>query len=58
MTQYSCDYDNLAPQGCTQYFFGAQKTTDIVKTFNYDGGVHLADQNQQICVRRERGVCK
>eukprot|EP00093_Oithona_nana_P004333 04333.XXX_140302_138918_1 [CDS] Oithona nana genome sequencing. len=58
VTQYSCDYDNLAPQGCTQYFFGAQKTTDIVKTFNYDGGVHLADQNQQICVRRERGVCK
>ncbi len=21
-TQYSCDYRNLAPQGCTQYFFG------------------------------------
>ena len=49
ITQYSCDYNNLAPSGCTQYFFGP--TTDTVKTFNYDGGTHLADQDQNICVR-------
>ena len=58
MTQYSCDYNNLAPEGCTQYFFGDQQTTAVVKTFNFDGGSHLADQNQNICVRRERGICK
>ena len=56
MTQYSCDYNNLAPTGCTQYYFGAQ--TDTVQTYNFDGGQHLANQNQNICVRRERGNCK
>ena len=28
-----------------------------VKTFNYDGGRHLANQDQIICVRRESGSC-
>ena len=23
VTQYDCAFDNLAPAGCTQYFFGA-----------------------------------
>ncbi len=49
VTQYSCDFNNLAPDGCTQYFFGM--TTDIIKTYNYDGGEHLANQNQNVCVR-------
>ena len=49
VTQYSCDYDNLAPQGCTQYFFG--NVMDTVQTFNFDGGQHLANQRQAICVR-------
>ena len=49
ITQYDCNYDNLAPDGCTQYFFGS--TTDLVKTYNFDGGQHLASQDQNICVR-------
>ena len=49
ITQYSCDYNNLAPEGCTQYFYGS--TTGSVKTYNFDGGQQLADQNQNICVR-------
>jgi len=56
ITQYDCNYDNLAPDGCTQYFFGA--ATDLVKTYNFDGGQHLASQDQNICVRRERGTCQ
>eukprot|EP00093_Oithona_nana_P004330 04330.XXX_134142_132652_1 [CDS] Oithona nana genome sequencing. len=56
ITQYDCNYDNLAPDGCTQYFWGA--TNDIVKTYNFDGGAHLASQNQNICVRRERNTCR
>ena len=58
ITQYDCNYDNLAPSGCTQYFFGSD--TGMVQSFNYDGGsgTHLADQNQNMCIRRERGVCK
>ena len=55
VTQFACDHPNLAPPGCTQYFYG--QDTGVVKTFNYDGGLHLAKQNQKICVRRERGVC-
>ncbi len=49
VTQYNCDYDNLAPQGCTQYFFGSD--TGILKTYNFDGGLHLANQDQAICIR-------
>ena len=53
VTQYDCNYNNLAPKGCTQYFFNPNSDTGTVKTFNYDGGAHLADQNQNICVRYE-----
>lgn len=56
ITQYDCEYDNLAPDGCHQYFFGP--TSDLVKTYNFDGGQHLASQDQNICVRRERGYCQ
>lgn len=49
ITQYSCNFLNLAPDGCTQYFFGA--TSDTVQTFNYVGGQHLANQDQNICIR-------
>ena len=49
MTQYACDFSNLAPTGCTQYFYGS--TTDSVQTYNFAGGQHLANQQQQICVR-------
>ena len=51
ITQYDCDYNNLAPDGCTQYFWGA--TSDVVRTYNFqnDPARHLADQNQNICIR-------
>ena len=49
ITQYNCDYPNLAPEGCTQYYYGM--STNIVNSFNYYGGTHLSDQNQNICVR-------
>lgn len=55
MTQYSCDYDNLAPQGCDQYYFG--DTSGQIQSFNYDN-MHLADQHQNICIRREANNCK
>ena len=32
--------------------------TGIIKSYNYDGGVHLADQQQKICFRREDGKTK
>jgi len=58
VTQYSCDFVNLAPEGCVQYYFGS--TTGMVQNYNYDNGngVHLANQDQSICIRRERGQCR
>ncbi|XP_059097890.1 uncharacterized protein LOC131892135 [Tigriopus californicus] len=56
VTQYSCDYNNLAPDGCTQYFFGAM--TDVVQSYNFAGGHHLANQNHLFCVRREANKCR
>ncbi len=56
ITQYTCDFNNLAPDGCTQYYFGSSSQT--VQTYNFDGGQHLARQDQNICVRRERGQCR
>jgi len=61
ITQYSCDYENLAPSGCTQYHF-ASEASNYVQTFNYQTGrgvgKHLANQDQTICVRRESGNCR
>ncbi len=54
MTQFRCDFPNLAPPGCTQWFFGAP--SGAVQTFNF-GGRHLAVQDQSICARREAGFC-
>jgi hypothetical protein len=51
VTQYDCNYENLAPTGCTQYFFGS--ASQSVQTYNFAGGQHLANQKQQICVRQD-----
>ena len=36
------------------------ETNGVVESFNFNNGAghHLADQNQAICVRRERGNCR
>ena len=57
VTQYSCDYDNLAPAGCDQYFYGSGATGQI-ESYNFAGGRHLANQKQTVCIRRERGNCR
>jgi hypothetical protein len=57
VTQYSCNYNNLAPSGCDQYFFGPTATNQI-ESFNFAGGRHLANQHQTVCIRREAGNCR
>ena len=49
INQWTQGFNNLAPQGCLQWFFGNE--TGTVRSFNFDGGTHLANQNQNICVR-------
>jgi len=61
VSQYACDYENLAPTGCDQYHFGSD-ATNYIRTFNFQSGRgvgrHLANQHQSICIRRETGMCK
>lgn len=54
VSQYSCDFGNKAPSGCVQYFTG---TSGVITTFNWANKVHLANQAQKVCVRRERNQC-
>jgi len=56
VTQYDSGYDNLAPFGCTQYFWKQDSDSDgkgTIQSYNWGGDKHLADQNQVICIRRE-----
>ena len=45
--QIPCDYENRAPPGCLQYFFGLNVVDGVdgvggvIKSFNFDGGYHL-----------------
>ena len=57
VSQLSCNDENLPPMGCTQYYYGTGGV-NLVRTFNFDGGRHLANQKQVICVRREAGNCR
>lgn len=51
VSQISCnDRVNRAPPGCTQWHRGNSGTGQI-KTFNFDNGLHLANQKQVMCVR-------
>jgi hypothetical protein len=54
VSQHSSTAWYRAPPDCTQYMTG---TTGYIKSFNYDSGVHLANQNYQICIRAERNMC-
>jgi hypothetical protein len=56
VTQFDCGSNNLAPSGCTQWFYG--QDTAVVTSYNWDGSYHLADQNQVACIRREKGNCR
>lgn len=60
ISQISCFSQWLAPQGCTQYFTG---TSGYIYSYNYNpttpsSSVQLANQQQSICFRRERGYCR
>jgi len=67
VTQYSCEFSNLAPSGCLQYYYGVNAGQDnqqmpltdgTVESFNFAGKIHLANQNQNICIRRELNRCR
>ncbi|CAG0925081.1 unnamed protein product, partial [Notodromas monacha] len=53
ISQIPCG-EYVAPSGCLQYF---TSLLGSVKSFNFDGSLHLAHQRYSICVRMEPGFC-
>lgn len=48
-------FTERAPVGCLQYHRGM---TGIIQTMNYaENGRHLAEQDYNICIRQEEGMC-
>jgi hypothetical protein len=58
VSQFECDYNNLAPQGCTQYFYGQDNGKFYSFNYNSGSGYNLANQRQNICFRREASKTK
>jgi len=52
--QFACSEPWKPPMGCTQYFTGSSGT---IASYNYQGGVHLANQHYTNCIRAEQGKC-
>ena len=48
--QYEMGFVNLAPEGCTQYYYDKEDADGILRSYNWQGGIHLADQKQVICI--------
>lgn len=58
--QLECTHRLLPNPGCTQYYWGSTASVAVTSyNFMATAGttVHLANQHQRICVRRERGYC-
>ena len=40
--------------GCSQWFTGV---TGTLQSYNFAGGIHLANQDYTVCIRQEAGYC-
>jgi len=58
ISQINCASAHRAPPGCTQYFTNVAGGVKTFSTFNYSNSIHLANQKQVICFRREQGNCQ
>lgn len=48
-------FTQRAPVGCFQYYTGK---TGVIRTMNFaENGRHLANQDYNICMRQEQGMC-
>lgn len=54
-SQISCKDPHKPPEGCLQYYTAASGT---VQSFNFAGGVHLANQDYEACIRTAQGNCQ
>merc|ERR1711944_7114 len=58
ISQINCVSAHRAPPGCTQYFTNVAGGVKSFSTFNYSKSIHLANQKQIMCFRREQGNCE
>lgn len=61
ISHIECTSQTLPPAGCTKYFWSASGLA-ILTNYNWSatvatGNIHLAQQHERFCVRRERGKC-
>merc|ERR1719412_944093 len=60
ITQIECTSNTLPPTGCTKYFWNTNAGRAVLKSSNYQvstTAIHLAQQHDRYCIRRERGMC-
>ena len=63
VSQIECSSATNPPSGCTKFFWGSGKY--VLTNYNYRGdaavtgnlGIHLANQHERQCIRREKGNC-
>ena len=53
VTQYTSDFNNKAPKGCLQYFFGTERGVITSLNWNSGSGRSMNERNKRICIRRE-----
>ena len=54
ISQISCQAAWAPPPGCLQYFTGV---TGQISSYNFQGGLHLANQLYTNCIRQESNHC-
>ena len=54
ISQISCTAAWRPPEDCMQWFTG---TSNVIYSYNYAGGYHLANQDYNNCIRTEQGYC-
>lgn len=61
ISHIECTSLTLPPNGCTKYFWNAAGRA-VLNNYNFVSGdtlatIHLAQQHERMCIRRERGKC-
>lgn len=60
ITQIECTSALLPPVGCTRYYWNTNAGLALLDSANYQTtttSIHLGQQHDRFCIRRERGMC-